>query len=60
MTFATLPPRGEFGRAAHRGRDIGSAATVEGPTDRAVHGIFFGCVVCAPFWLAVLAFMLSR
>ena len=57
MTFATPPPRGEFGVAARRGRDT---ALADGPSDRAVYGIFVGCVVCAPFWLGVLAFALNR
>lgn len=36
------------------------SATADGHIDRAVHGIFVGCVLCAPFWLAVLALTFSR
>ena len=53
MTFATPPPlpRGEFGAVAPCGRE---AASADGPTNGAVHGILVGCLACAPFWTALL------
>lgn len=47
----TAPPGGDAPAAA-------PAVAPDGQLDRAVHGIFVGCVVSTPFWLAVLALTL--